>query len=133
MGPLEVPGLVVVCCLLGAFAPPGVYRGRRFELVDPQGRVRAELAVIQLAGMTKEQPVLRLWDEKGGLRVLLGLIELPGMSEQGPVLSLFGEDGAERVRVFAGKTLAHVMRGKFFSEGSLVVFNALGQPEWAAP
>jgi len=59
-----------------------IIRAEKFELVDPQGRVRALLSVSDEIG-----PELGLFDENGKLRA--GLI----VSDKGPALDLLDENG----------------------------------------
>lgn len=82
-------------------ASPGVLRGSALELVDAQGRVRAELKVIpadpdvKMPDGTRGAPetvLLRLIDSKGGPNVKLAA------TEDGSGLVLGGEKGYVQIR-----------------------------------
>jgi hypothetical protein len=81
----------------GAAGDPEIIRARAIELVDPQGRVRAQLNV-EPGG----EAVLRLRDPKGEIRVKIGagadgsgLLLLDGATE--PAIHMLAKDGGTSV------------------------------------
>jgi hypothetical protein len=101
-------------------APAGVLRGRALELVDEQGRVRAELKVLPAQPNLKmpdgtvgypETVQLRLFTSKGGPYVKLaamedggglvlggdsGYLQLLSRGKDGPFIKLVTKDGREK-------------------------------------
>jgi hypothetical protein len=85
---LAVVGITALM-LMGQAKPshvPKVSEAERFVLRDPNGKVRAALAVV------KNQPVLTLHDSDEKMKVLLNIAD-----SGEPTLRLFGNDGSESV------------------------------------
>jgi hypothetical protein len=102
-GALTLVNLVLLATHCGRGGPlaaaevPSVVRGRAFELVDEQGRVRATLAVMSATtheGVAyPESVLLRLITERGRPSAKVSA------SEEGAALSLAGPTGTERTWV----------------------------------
>jgi len=79
--------VVAIAYAAGKTSAPEVIRARRFEAVDPEGRVRGLMGM----GSDGGSPVLALIDEKGKQRALLSLDP-----DGNPNLGLYDEKGTMR-------------------------------------
>lgn len=128
-----------------------VLSGQGVQLIDEQGRVRAELAFRNLAGSPQPglflyaedgkeraavmimrpdgQPAVALSDGKGGTRVWLGLDE-----GGAPLLSLYDQRQILRAAL-GGMTLRNQQTGQPERRpvSSLVLVDEAGRIQWTAP
>ena len=81
---------------------PGVIQAKAFQLVDDNGKVRAEL------GMNEGHPELKLVDDNGKVRAELG------MNEGHPELKLLDSEGESRLRAGVIYDESYLIVGKDF-------------------